>query len=133
MLTLTPSLCTFQTTFRYYRETSSPVSKRHSAEVNERDQLKDRLATAQKPLDIDSLVHMQKTTFPQGTLPHWHLILAAVSCTFTGLQVLYVAVRSKLQCSTSYCLRTDKSPQDGTPRSPIHAAPASEHLTTAAY
>ena len=102
-------------------------------EVNDLDQLKDRLATAQKSLDVDTLVHIQKTTFPQGTLPHWHLILAAVSCTFTGLLVLYVALRPKLQCSTSYCLRTDKSPEGATPRSLIHPSPASEHPTTAAY
>jgi len=102
-------------------------------EVNDQDQLKDCLATAHKSLDVDTLVHIQKTTFPQGTLPHWHLILAAVSCTFTGPLVLYVALRSKLQCSMSYCLRTGTSPEDATPRCPIHPAPASEHPTTATY
>jgi hypothetical protein len=119
-----------------------PILSRHelprveaalTSEVNELDQLKDRLATAQKSLDVDTLVHIQKTKFPQETLPHWHLIFAAVSCTFTILLILYVSLRSKLQCSTSYCLRTDKSPEDAVPRSPIHPAPASEYPTTAAY
>jgi hypothetical protein len=31
-------------------------------EVNELEQLKDRLATAQKSLDVDTLMHIQKTT-----------------------------------------------------------------------
>jgi len=125
-----------------YEPDNFPILSRHelprveaalTSEVNELDQLKDRLATAQKSLDVNTLVHIQKTTFPQGTLPQWHLIIAAFSCTFTGMLILYVSLRSKLQCSTSYCLRTDKSPEDATPRSPIHPAPASEHPTTAAY
>ena len=119
-----------------------PILSRHelprveaalTSEVNELDQLKDRLATAQKSLDVNTLVYIQKTTFLQETLPHWHLIIAAIFCTFTGMLILYVSLRSKLQCSTSYCLHTDKSTEDDTPRSPIHPAPASEHPTTAAY
>jgi len=119
-----------------------PILSRHelprveaalTAEVNELDQLKDRLATVQKSLDVDTLVHIQKTTYPQETLPHWHLILAVVSCTFTILLVFYFFLRSKLQCSTSCCLRTDKSPEDATLQSSTHPDPASEHPTTAAY
>ena len=41
---------------------------------------------------------MQKATSPQETLPHWYLILAAISCTFTILLILYLSLRSKLQC-----------------------------------
>jgi hypothetical protein len=75
-----------------------PISSRHKlprieaaliADVNELDQQKDHLSTAQKSLDVDILVHIQKTTFPQENLSLWHLILAAVSCTFTVLLVLY--------------------------------------------
>jgi hypothetical protein len=47
-----------------------------TSEANELDQLKDRLATAQKSLDVD----IQKTTLQQETRPQWHLILATVSC-----------------------------------------------------
>ena len=51
-----------------------PILSRHelprveaalTAEVNELDQLKDRLATAQKYFDVDTLIHIRKTTFPQ--------------------------------------------------------------------
>jgi hypothetical protein len=52
--------------------------------------MKDRHATAQKSLDVDTLVHIQNTTLPQETLPHWHLILAAVFCTLTVLLALYI-------------------------------------------
>jgi hypothetical protein len=50
-----------------------PILSRHellrveaalTAEVNEVDQLKDRLVTAQKSLDVDTLIHIRKTTFP---------------------------------------------------------------------
>jgi hypothetical protein len=119
-----------------------PILSRHelprveealTAEVNELDPQKDRLTTAQKPLDVDTLIRILKSTFAQETLPHWHLILAAVSCTFTILLVLYVSLRSKLQCSTSCCLRTNKSPEDATPQSSTHPVPVPEHPTTAAY
>jgi len=133
MLISTPRLCTCRRTFRYYRDTSSPVSKSHSQQVNELDQLKDRFATAQKSLDVNTLIYIQRTTFPQETLPHWHLIHATVSCTFTILLVLYFSLRSKLQCSISCCLRKNKSPEDATPQSPTHPVPVPEHPTTAAY
>jgi len=119
-----------------------PILSRHelprveaalTAEVNKLDQLQDRLATAQKSLDVDTLIHIQKTTFSQETLPHWHLIFAAVSCTFTILLVLYLSLRSKIQCSTSCCLRTNKSLEDATPQSSTHPVPVPEHPTTAAY
>jgi hypothetical protein len=35
-----------------------------TSEVDELDRLKDRLTAAQKSLDVDTLVHIQKTTFP---------------------------------------------------------------------
>jgi len=87
----------------------------------------------QKSFDLDTLIHILKTTFPQETMPHWHLIIAAVSCTFTILLVFYFSLRSKLQCSTSCCLRTNKSPEDATPQSSTHPVPVPEHPTTAAY
>jgi len=58
-------------------------------EVNEFDQLKDRLETSQKSLDVGTLFHIQKATYPRESLPHWHLILAAIFCTFTILLILY--------------------------------------------
>jgi hypothetical protein len=57
------------------------VEAAHAMEVNELDQLKDCLAVAQKSLDVDTLVHIQKTTLQQEAQPHWHLIIAPVSCT----------------------------------------------------
>jgi hypothetical protein len=125
-----------------YVPDSVPILSRHelprveaalTSEVNELDQLKDRLATAQKSLEVDTLVHIQKTTLPQGTRPHWHLTLAAVSCTVTVLLALGIFLRSKFQCATSSCLRTDTSPEDATPRSSTHPVPASENPTTTAY
>jgi len=119
-----------------------PILSRHelprveaalTSEVNELDQLKDRLATAQKSLDVDTLVHIQKTTLPQETLLHWHLILAAISCTLTVLLALYIFLQSKFQCATSCCLRADKSPEDTTPRSLTLPAPASENPAATAY
>ena len=98
-----------------------------TADVNERDQLTDRLATSQKSLEVDTLLYIQKATFSQETLPHWHLILAASSCIFTILLVLYLSLRSKLHCSTSCCLRTNKSPEDATPQSSTSPAPTSDH------
>jgi hypothetical protein len=125
-----------------YVPDSFPILSRHqlprveaalTSEVNEVDQLKGRLATAQKSLDVDTLVHIQKTTLQQETLPHWHLTLAAVSCISTVLLTLCIFLRSKFLCATSRCSRTDKSPEDATPRSPTHPVPASENPTTTAY
>jgi hypothetical protein len=47
-------------------------------EVDEMDQLKDHLAVAQKSLDVDTPVHIQKTTLKLEAQPHWHLIIATV-------------------------------------------------------
>jgi hypothetical protein len=49
-------------------------------EVNELDQLKGRLAVAQNSLNVDNLVHIQKTTLQQEAQPHWHLIIASFLC-----------------------------------------------------
>ena len=125
-----------------YMPDNFPILSRHelprveaalTSEVNQLDQLKDRLATAQKSLDVDTLAHIQKTTLPQEARPHWHLILAAVFCTHTVLRALYIFLQSKFQWATSCCLRADKSPEDATPRSPTHPAPASENPTATAY
>jgi len=62
-----------ETPSRYVPE-DFPILSRHklprveealTAVVNELDPQKDRLATAQKPLDVDTLIHNLKTTFPQ--------------------------------------------------------------------
>jgi hypothetical protein len=64
-----------------------------TSEVNALDQLKDRLVAAQNSLDVDTLVHIQKTTLQRETLPHWHLLIAAVSCTLTVLLALGIFLR----------------------------------------
>jgi hypothetical protein len=124
-----------------YVPDSSQILSRHelphveaalTSEVNELNQLKDRLAAAQKSLDVDTGAH-QKTTFQRETLPHWHLLIAAVSCTLTVLLALGIFLRSKFQCATWCCLRTDKSIEDATPQSPTHPVSASENPTTTAY
>jgi hypothetical protein len=51
-----------------------------ASEVNELDQLKDHLAVAQSSLDVDTLVHIQKTTLQEEAQPHWHLIITTVYC-----------------------------------------------------
>jgi hypothetical protein len=80
-----------------YVPDSFPIVSRHelprveaalASEVNELDQLKDRLAVAQKSLDVNTLAHIQKTTLQQEARPHWHLIIAAVSCMLTVLMAL---------------------------------------------
>jgi hypothetical protein len=82
-----------------YVRNSFPILSRHelpcveaalTSEVNELDQLKDRLATAQKYFDVNTLMHIQKTTLQRETRPHCHLILAAVSCTLTILLALCI-------------------------------------------
>jgi hypothetical protein len=124
-----------------YVPDSFPIVSRHehprveaalASEVNELDQLRDRLAVAQKSLDVDTLVHIQKTTFQQEAQPHWHLIIAAVSCTLTILLANGNFLRSKLQCATSRCSRADKS-TDATLGSSTHPVPVSENPAATVY
>jgi hypothetical protein len=85
------------------------VEAAHASEVNELDHLKDHLAVAQKSLDVDTLVHIQKTTLQQEAQPHWHLIIATVFCILTVLLALGIFLRSKLQRATSCRSRTVES------------------------
>jgi hypothetical protein len=96
------------------------------------DQLKDHLAVAQKSLDVATLVHIQNTTLQQEDLPHWHLIIATVSCILTVLLALG-NLRSKFQCATSCRSRTVESTENGTPRSSTHLVPVSENPTATDY
>jgi hypothetical protein len=41
-----------------------------ASQVNELDQLKDHLSGTQNSLDVDTLVHIQKTTLQQEAQPH---------------------------------------------------------------
>jgi len=125
-----------------YVPDSSPILLKHELPrveaaltpgVNDLDQLKDRLETAQKSLDVDTLVHIQEATPQQETPPHWHLIITAVSCALTVLLALGMFLQSKFQCAVSCCRRTDKTTEDNTPRSPTHPVPASESPTATAY
>ena len=125
-----------------YVPDSSPILSRHelpcveaalTSEVNELYQLKDCLAAVQKSLDVDTLVHIQKAILKRETLPYWHQLAKAVSCTITVLLVLYIFFQSKLQRATSSCLRRNTSIEDATPRSPTHPVPASENPTATAY
>jgi hypothetical protein len=124
-----------------YVPDSFPIVSRHelprveaalASEVSEMDQLTDRLAVAQKSLDVDTLVYIQKTTLQQEARPHWHLIIAAVSCMLTVLLALGIFLRSKFQCATSRCPRADNS-TNATLRSPTHPVPASENPTATVY
>ena len=74
-----------------YVPDSSSILSRHelprveaalTSEVNELDQLKGHLAEAQKSFDVHTGAY-QKTTLQRETLPHWHLFIAAVSCTLS--------------------------------------------------
>jgi hypothetical protein len=85
------------------------VEAAHAMEVNELDQLKDRLAQVQKSLDVDTLVHIQKSTLQKEAQPHRHLIIAPLSCILAILLVIGV-LRSKLRCATS-CVRARLSLQ----------------------
>jgi hypothetical protein len=87
-----------------------------ASEVNELNQLNDHLAIEQTSLDVDTLVHIEKTTLQQEARPHWHLIIAAVSCMLTVLLALDIFLRSKLQCATSSHSRTIESTEDATHR-----------------
>jgi hypothetical protein len=100
-------------------------------EVNELDRLKDHLAVAQKSLDVDTLVHIQKTTLQQEAQPHWHLIITTVSCVLTILLVIGVLLRSKFRCATSCRSSTVESTENGTPQSSTHPVP--ENPTATVY
>jgi hypothetical protein len=104
-----------------------------TSEVVTLDQLKDRIAVAQKSLDVDTLVHIHKATFPQETRQHWHLILATASCMIRVLLVLGILLRSRVQCAASRRSHTDEPPEEATSRPSTHPAPASEIPTTTVY
>jgi hypothetical protein len=104
-----------------------------TSEVDTKDQLKDRLAVVQKSLDVDTVVHTQKATFPQETRPHWHFILATASCMKTVLLVLGILLRSRVQRAASRRSNTDELPEEVSPRPSTHPVPASEIPTTTVY
>jgi hypothetical protein len=103
------------------------------SEVDTLDQLKDRLAVAQKSVDVDTLVHIQKATFPQETRPLWHLILATASCMITVLLVLGIVLGSRVQCAASRPSHTDEPLEEAISGPSTHPVPASEIPTTTVY
>jgi hypothetical protein len=103
-----------------------------TSEVNEIDQPKDHLTVSQRSLDVDTMPHIQKITRQQEAEPHWHLILAAVSCMLTMLLNFGIFLRSKLQCATSRGPRADKS-TNATLGSSNHPVPVSENPTATVY
>jgi hypothetical protein len=73
---------------------SSPILSKHELPrveealapgVKDLDQLKDRLESEQKLLDVDTLVHIQKAAPHREIPPHLHLIITAASCALTVL------------------------------------------------
>jgi hypothetical protein len=82
---------------------------------------------------VDTLLHIQKTTHQQEAQPHWHPIIAAVSCALTIQLAIGIFLRSKLQCATSCRSRTVESTENGTARSSTHPVPVSENPTATVY
>jgi hypothetical protein len=104
-----------------------------TSEVDTLDQLKDRLAVAHTSLDVDTLLHIQKATFPQDTRPHWHLILATASCMISVLLVLGILIWSRVQCAALRRSQTDKPPEEPPNGPQAHPVPASKIQTTTVY
>ena len=101
--------------------------------VNDLDQLKDRLETQQKLLDVDTFVHIQTTAPHRETSPNLHVMITAASCALAVLLALGMFLHTKLQRAVSCCRRTSKTTEDNTPRSPTHPVPDPENPTATAY
>jgi len=124
-----------------YVPDSSPILSKHelprfedslTTGVKDLGQLKDRLETQQKLLDVDTLVQIQKANPHQETPPHWHLIVTEASCALAVLLALGIFLQSKFRCAVSCCRHTDAT-EDKAPRSPTHPVPVSENPTATAY
>jgi len=104
-----------------------------TAEVNELDQLKDRLETSQKfswrrhPVPhAESYISPGNpaTLVPNTRRNFLHFHYPADPLSFSSI---------KTSMFTSCCIHTNKSPEDATPQSSTSPAPTSEHPTTAVY
>ena len=133
MLISTPRLCTCQRTFRYYRDTSSPCR----SGTHNRGQ---RTWPTERPSCNSAKISRRRHpgSHPENYISAGHPATLAPDTrrsflTFTILLVFYFFLLSKLQCSTSCCLPTNKSPEDATPQSSTHPVPVPEHPTTVAY
>jgi hypothetical protein len=102
---------------------SSPRVEEALAPGVDLDQLKDRLETEQKLLDVDTLVHIQKAAPHRETPPHLHLLITTASCALAVLLALGMSLHTKLQRAVSCCRRTSETTEDNTPRSPTHLVP----------
>ena len=100
-----------------YVPDSSPILSKHelprfedslTTGVKDLGQLKDRLETEQKLLDVDTLVHIQKATPHRETPPHWHMIITPASCALAVLLALGMFLHSNFQCAVLCCRRTKR-------------------------
>ena len=112
---------------------SSRVEEALAPGVNDLDQLKDRLEAEQKLLDLETLVHIQKTTPHRETPPHLHLIFTATSCALAVLLALGIFLHSKFQCAVSCCRRASETTEENTPRPPTHPVPDTGNATANTY
>ena len=125
-----------------YVPDSSPIMAKHelprveealAPEVNDLDQLKDRLEAEQKLLDVGTLVHIEQTTPYCETPLHLHLLITAASCAIAVLLELGMVLHTKFQRAVSCCQRTSETTEDNTPRSPTHPVLDPDNPTATAY
>jgi len=122
-----------------YVPDSSPILSSHELVSKRHSHRRSRTGSAEGPSCNRTEIAQRRhpSTHPEDYIPKGNPAAlasdAAVSCTITVLLVLYIFLQSKFQWATSCCLRTNKSPEDATPRSPTHPVPASERPTTTAY
>jgi hypothetical protein len=107
----------------------SPVLAKHelprveealASGVNDLDLVEDRLESQQKWLDVDTLVHIQKTAPRRETSPDLAVVVSTASGALAVLLALGLFLHTKLQRAASCCRRTNESTEDDTPRSPAH-------------
>jgi len=107
-----------------YVPDSSPILAKHELPrveealapgVNDLDQLKDRLETQQKLLDVDTLVHIQTTAPHRETSPYLHVMITAASYALAVLLALGMFLHTKLQRAVSCCRRTTETTEGNTP------------------
>jgi hypothetical protein len=101
--------------------------------VNDLDQLKDRLETQQKWLDVDTLVHVQKSAPRHETSPNLAVVVSAASGALAVLLAFGMFLHAKLQHVVLCCQRTRETTEDDTPRFPTHLVPDPVIPTVNAY
>ena len=84
-------------------------------------------------LDVDTLVHSQRTTPRRETSPDLAVVIPAASGALAVLLALGMFLHTKIQRAASCCRRISESTDDNTHRSPTHPVPDPVVPTVNAY